>query len=376
MGELSLAEVIVVKNPALSEINDIEFDRTVHQLNQVVNELQIATMSLRMIQIAPLFRKMVRLVHDLSNKFNKKIKLVTEGEETEIDKTVMELIIDPVIHIVRNAIDHGIETPEERKKSGKSEFGSLIIEGRQESGEVRIIIKDDGRGLSREKILNKAISNGLYDGDGAGLSDSSVFKFILEPGFSTVDKVTEISGRGVGMDVVKKNLEEISGRVDIQSIYGEGTIFTLRIPLTLAIIEGMLVRVGSSRYIIPLLSIMETFRPEPDNITRTPKGKEIVKVRDSLIPVIRLHEIFEIIPDSNKLEEGLLIIVENHGELYGFAIDEVLGKQKNVVKSISDYLGKVKGVSGCTILGDGMVSMILDVGHIINDKMERNCDRE
>jgi len=365
VGELALAKMMVVQNPDLQKIDNLEnFDRAVHQLNRIVSDLQYTSMSLRMVPIAATFKKMVRLVHDLSYKFNKKVKLETIGEETEIDKTVVDLIADPLVHLVRNAIDHGIEPVEERNAIGKPKTGKLIIEAKHEAGEVWIVIKDDGRGLDREKILEKAISSGLINTDGSNLTDEQVYKLIFEPGFSTAKNVTEISGRGVGMDVVRKNLEKIKGIVDIDSTKGRGTTFTLRIPLTLALMDGMLIQVGDSKFIIPLESIKESFRPKKEEITVTMDGQEIVKLRNELIPVIRLHELYDIEPLNYELEKSLLVTLEHERGKYCLAVDELLGQQQAVIKGLSEYIGNVEGVSGCTILGNGQVSLILDAGTI------------
>jgi two-component system chemotaxis sensor kinase CheA len=365
VGELALAEMMVVQNPALRGLEAEEFDRAVHHLDRVISELQYVSMSLRMVPIAATFRKLIRLVHDLSYKANKSVKLVTLGEETEVDKTVADFIADPLVHIVRNAIDHGIEHPEERKEKGKSEGGAVTIDARHEGGEVWIEVSDDGRGLSREKILKKARQMGMVNGEGAELKDEEVYKLILEPGFSTADKITEVSGRGVGMDVVKRNLEKINGHVDIATTPGKGSRFTLRIPLTLALMDGMLVQVGGTRYIVPLLAIRECIRPRKEDITVTPDGQEIVQVRKELIPVIRLHLLHNIIPEHEDLEDSLLLVVEHRGMNFCIAVDGVLGQQQAVIKGLSEYVGNVRGASGCTILGDGTVSLILDVGSLV-----------
>ncbi|MFC1565012.1 chemotaxis protein CheA [candidate division KSB1 bacterium] len=364
VGEISLAENMVVQNPDLSGMKLQNFDRAAHHLNGLVSELQYVSMSLRMIPIAGTFRKMIRLVHDLSYKSGKKVTLETRGEDTEVDKTVVEQIADPLVHIVRNSIDHGIEPPEERVETGKNENSILLIEAKHEGGEVWITIADDGRGLDRQRILEKAQSQGLVDAEGENLSDEEIFKYVFEPGFSTAKKITEVSGRGVGMDVVKKNIEKLKGNIDIKSERGKGTTITLRIPLTLALIEGMLVQVGTSRYIIPLLEIRESIKPRKEDITVTPDGREIVKVRNELVPVIRLHKLYNIKPEYEELDQSILILLSHHGRSYCLAVDKVLGQQQAVIKGLSDYIGDVKGAAGCTILSDGIVSLILDVGSI------------
>ncbi len=365
VGELVIAEPMVTRNNDLANLELENFERAAHHLRRIISDIQDVAMATRMIPLSMTFRKMIRLVHDLSEKQGKSVKLELIGEETEVDKTVIELIADPLVHIVRNAVDHGIEKPEERLAAGKPEAGQLRIEARHEGGEVLIVIREDGRGLSREKILAKGIERGLISGSGIELSDSQIFQLIFEPGLSTAGAVTDVSGRGVGMDVVKKNIEKLKGRVDIHSKPGEGSVVILRIPLTLAIMEGMLIRVGSARYTIPILAIRETFRPEQRQITIAMDGQELTKVRKDIIPIVRLHELFNKEPDHNDLVEGILIIVEYNDKRVCLFADEILGQYQTVIKGLPDYLESVRGVSGCTILGDGEVSLILDVAGIL-----------
>lgn len=367
VGELVIAEAMVTRNPDLIGHEFENLEKASHHLRRITSDLQDVAMSVRMVPLSGTFKKMIRLVHDTALKAGKKVKLELKGEETEVDKTVIEQISDPLVHIVRNAIDHGIEGPDVRMHTDKPEEGTVVIEARHESGEVWIIVRDDGKGLPREVILKKAIEKGLVDGDGSDLRDDEVYRLIFEPGFSTAAQVTEISGRGVGMDVVKKNIEKINGRVDIKSTPGEGSSFIMRIPLTMAIIEGMLVSVGRSTYNIPLLSIREAVRPTLDQVTTTPEGTEVVKLRDAMIPVVRIHELYGIQPKHTELNEGILIIVENDGTTAALFVDEILGQQQTVVKGLSEYVGSPHGVSGCTILGDGRISLILDVATILAD---------
>ena len=375
VGELVIAESMVTRNPAAQAIEEENYYRAVHQLRRICDDLQDIAMSVRMIPVSGTFRKMIRLVHDLSHKAQKKIKLNIIGEETEVDKTVIEQIADPLVHIVRNSCDHGIETPQDRLSKGKSEIGNVTIEGRHEGGEVWIIITDDGKGLNKEKILAKAVERGLIQGTGSDLSDEKIFKLIFEPGFSTADKITDISGRGVGMDVVKKNIEKLNGRIDVKSEEGNGSTFILRIPLTLAIIDGMLVRVGNTKYTIPVLSIRETLRPDYSMVTVTPDGYEILTLRDEFIPVIRLHQLFGKNADSTRLDEGILVIVEDAGSSLAIFIDEIVGQQQTVIKGLSDYIGKARGCSGCTILGDGSVSLIIDIGTLVSIAEDREISK-
>jgi two-component system chemotaxis sensor kinase CheA len=311
---------------------------------------------------------MIRLVHDLANKSGKKIELKLFGEETEVDKTVIEMITDPLVHLLRNSMDHGLEPPAERRAAGKTEKGTIELSARHEEGEVWITIEDDGRGLNREKILSKAREKGMITGDGAELSDKMVYSLIFQPGFSTADRITDISGRGVGMDVVKQNLEKIKGRIDVLSRAGRGTSINLRIPLTLGIIDGMLIRSGRVKCIVPLLAVREIFCPEANLITVTPECGEIVRVRGSFLPILRLHEIIKIEPDSTLLEDGVLIILEHQENRVCLFVDEILGQQQTVIKGLPHYLGQVRAASGCTILGDGEVCIILDVGNLVTMK--------
>ncbi|MBF0118926.1 MAG: chemotaxis protein CheA [Desulfobacterales bacterium] len=368
VGELVIAESMVVKNPDLKGHEFENFERASTHLNKIVRELQDIALSIRMIPISGIFKRMIRLVYDLSAKANKKINLKLIGEDTEIDKTVIELMADPLVHLIRNAIDHGIENLEERERLGKSPISEILLEAKHESGEVWIIVKDDGRGLNRDKILDKAIERGLFKGDPSTLNDNEIYNFIFMPGFSTADKITDISGRGVGMDVVKKNIERIKGHIDIVNKPGRGATFILRIPLTLAIIDGMLTRVGKTIYTIPLLSIRESVQVKPEQITKTMDGQEVIKIRGEILPVLRLHEFHKIPSKYTNLNEGLLIIVENQNDAVCLFVDEILGDHQAVIKGLSNYLGDVAGVSGCTILGDGEVSLILDIGSIVKLK--------
>ncbi len=374
IGELVIAEKVVVNNNDLHDLQLDNFNKAAQQMDKIVRELQEMAMVIRMIPVSGLFRRMIRLVHDLGAKSKKRVVLKLSGEETEVDKSVIETITDPLVHLIRNSIDHGIEPQKERRKAGKPDEGTVRLTARHEEGEVWIIIEDDGKGLDRQKIIEKAISKGLIEGDGSELSDKQVFSLVFQPGFSTADKVTDISGRGVGMDVVKQNLKKIQGKIDIQSRQGVGTKVTLRIPLTLAIIEGMLVRVGKSKCILPILSIQETFRQDSNKIIVSPDGQEIVRLREEFIPILRLHEVLRTEPDYHKFKDGILIVFEAHEKKACLFVDEILGQQQTVIKGLSSYIGNVKGVSGCTILGNGEVSLILDAGTLVYlaEKQEDN----
>ncbi len=368
VGELVIAETMVAQNPDLKvlDISMDRFDKSVMQLTKISRDLQDIATSIRMIPLSGTFRRMIRLVRDLSQKSGKKVDLKLVGEETEVDKTVIEQINDPLVHIIRNSIDHGLETPEEREASGKPADGTVKLEAKYVGGEVWIAIDDDGRGLNRDKIIQKAIERGLVIGDGADLPDKEVWQLIFQPGFSTADKITDVSGRGVGMDVVKRNIEDIRGKVDVHSSTGKGSSIVLRIPLTLAIIDGMLIRVGNIRYTLPLINIKESLQPSEADVTKTPDGHEIVNIRGKFIPVIRLHKLFNIEPEREKLSEGIIIVLESQGDSVCLFVDEQLGQQQIVIKELSEYIGHVQCVSGCTILGDGDVSLIIDVAGMIS----------
>lgn len=366
VGELVIAKAMVTNNPDLQDYEFENFEKASHHLERVASELQDVAMSVRMIPVSGVFRKMIRLVHDLSAKCGKKVHLTRIGEETEVDKTVIEQISDPLVHIIRNSLDHGIEPPEERKSCGKSETGEITLKAEHEGGEVLITVRDNGRGLDREKILAMAVKRGVISGDGSDMRDEEIFKCIFEPGFSTAETVTNVSGRGVGMDVVKKNIENLKGRVEIRSSKGKGTTIILRIPLTLAVMEGMLVRVGSQRYTVPLLAIKESFRPTPRDITVTPDGQEVVRIHGELLPVVRLHRLYNVHADHIQLHHGIMVAVDYQTKGVCLFVDEVLGQQQTVIKRLSDYyVEDARGVSGCTILGDGEVSLILDIKGLI-----------
>jgi two-component system chemotaxis sensor kinase CheA len=363
-GELVIAEDMVVKHPKIIDLEDQSLERAIHLLRRVSSELREVAMSARMIPLATTFRKMNRLVHDVSQKAGKNALLEIRGEDTEVDKTVIELIGDPLVHIVRNSVDHGLETPKKRLELGKNPQGKVSIEARHEGGEVWITISDDGQGLQKDRIVEKAIENGLIS-ENDDLPDEEIFKLIFEAGFSTAAAVTDISGRGVGMDVVKKNIEKLKGQIDITSKEGEGSSVIIRIPLTLAIIEGMLVRVGDAMYTIPLLSIRESIRPVSEQINALPDGKEFLRLREDIIPIIRLYDIFKIKADITELTKANLVILEHHGNLIALCVDELLGQHETVIKGLSDYIGDARGVSGCTVLGSGEVSLIIDIAGLL-----------
>ena len=336
------------------------------ELERNTRELQENVMSIRMLPISFAFNRFPRMVHDLSSKLGKQVELKMSGEHTELDKTVMEKIGDPLVHLVRNAIDHGIESPEARLAAGKPAIGTVHLNACHQGGNILIAIRDDGGGLNRERILAKAIERGLVgESEGAGLSDAAVFDFLFQPGFSTAEVVSDVSGRGVGMDVVKRNISALGGTIDVQSRPGEGSIFTIHLPLTLAILDGQLVRVGEQTFIVPLVSIIESLQMEPARVNAIAGAAELYKLRDDYLPIIRLYDAFGLKPDSTVLTDGLLVVVEGNGRQVGLLVDDLLGQQQVVIKSLETNFKKVEGLSGATILGDGTVALIVDIGGII-----------
>ena len=335
------------------------------QLERNTREIQERVMGIRMLPIGNAFSRFPRLVRDLSGKAGKKIELLLSGEETELDKTVIESIGDPLTHLVRNSADHGLEPPDERIAAGKPEQGTIRLNAFHEGGNICITVEDDGRGLNREKILAKAIKQGLIT-ESDKLSEDHIWPLIFRPGFSTAEQVTDVSGRGVGMDVVKRNIEGLGGTVGIKTVAGMGTTFTLKLPLTLAIIEGMTVRVGQDTYIVPLLSILESIQPK-QNMIKTLVGKgELVNVRGTYLPMIRLYDVFCLHPEITDPTAAILLILETEGERISVMVDEILGQQQVVIKSMEQNFRKVEGVAGATILGDGTVGFILDVRGLLD----------
>lgn len=330
------------------------------QLERNTREIQERVMSIRMMPIGSAFHRFPRLVRDLAGKSGKQIQLVMSGEETELDKTLIEAIGDPLTHLVRNSADHGLELPEDRVAQGKSERGTIRLHAYHDGGNICIAVEDDGRGLNREKIIQKAVEKGII-ADGSNMSDEAVYQLIFRPGFSTAETVTDVSGRGVGMDVVKRNIESLGGSVDIQSTMGKGSRLTLKLPLTLAIIDGMTVRVGQDNYIIPLIAVTESIRPKPNELQRIVGKGEVVNLRGEWVPVVKLYEAFTLTPDCTDPSQALLVIVETDGRRLAVLVDELTGQQQVVIKSLEQNFRKVEAISGATILGDGQVALILDV---------------
>jgi len=369
VGEIVITEATVTKNPQVMALKLESFEKASRQLQKLTEELQDIVMSIRMVPVSATFHKMERIVRDMSNKVGKKARLDIIGEETELDKNVLDKLSDPLMHLIRNAMDHGLETAEERIKLGKDPVGTIRLEARNSGSDVLITVSDDGRGLNKEKLIDKGIALGLIKKPKAEVTDKEAYSLMFAPGFSTKEKVTEFSGRGVGMDVVKRNIESIGGSLSVDSTPGKGMSVIMQIPLTLAIIDGMQVSVGGSPFIVPLLSIRESFKPQKDDCFCDPDGREMIWLRGNCYPIIRLHKEFGIDTPITDLEQGILMTIEAQQQVYCLFVDELVGEQKTVVKPIPPYIQKALGdnkrLAGCTILGDGSISLILDINAFI-----------
>ena len=363
VGELVIAHTLIGHSLAPTALRDARLSRDLNQMTRIIANLQRITTGMRMVPIGQQFQKTARLVRDLSRKAGKQILLETTGEDTELDKTIAEELSDPMLHMVRNSIDHGIEAVAERSASGKNPVAHIRIAAYHSSGQVVIEIADDGRGLDRKKILKKAVQTGLVGADVA-LSDTEIFQLIFEAGFSTADTVTEISGRGVGMDVVRKHVQKLRGRIEVESQTGIGTTFRIKLPLTLAIIDGLKIVVGAENYIVPASCVREMFRPTEEILSSVHSTGEMVLVRGNLLPIIRLHRRFGVEPRTTRLAEGVLIVIASGERQFCLFVDELAGKQEVVIKSLGTPFKNVEGVSGCAILGDGRVGLILDVDEL------------
>ncbi len=368
VGELVITQSMLSRFGESDEFNDATIDRLrdgLAQLEGHTRELQESVMRIRMMPISFAFQRFPRLVHDLSTTFNKKIELVVTGETTELDKTVLEKIGDPLVHLVRNSLDHGIESPAKRIEAGKSETGVIQLSAFHQGGNIVIQIKDDGAGLDKNKILSKAKEKGLVSKE-ERMTDEQIYDLIFRPGFSTADVVSDVSGRGVGMDVVRRNIRELGGAVEVKSTPGEGSVFTIRLPLTLAILDGQLVGIGDETYILPVISIIESLQVKTENINAVAGNAEVYRLRDEYIPIVRLYNIFGIKPVSTELDSGLLVVVEAEGKKIAIYVDDLLGQQQVVIKSLETNFRKIEGLSGATILGDGTVALIIDIAGLID----------
>ena len=368
IGELVITQAMIEqRSDGLDPMLHERLLNSVSQLTRNTRDLQEAVMSIRMMPMDFVFSRFPRMVRDLAAKLGKKVDFVTNGAATELDKGLIERIVDPLTHLVRNAIDHGIEMPEARLAAGKTETGRLFLSAGHQGGNIVIEVSDDGAGLNRERILAKAAQNGIAIGDdgGARMSDGEVWQLIFAPGFSTAETVTDISGRGVGMDVVKRNISAMGGAVDIRSAKGFGTTMSISLPLTLAILDGMSIRCGEEVYILPLGFVVESLQPAPEDIKHIANRGRVIKVRGEYLPLILLHQVFEIAPRFTNPCEGIVVILEADGRKAGLFVDDLVGQQQVVVKNLESNYRKVTGISGATILGDGGVSLILDVSALM-----------
>lgn len=364
VGELVIAQSMLAQDATVVHGGHHELSRKISHAGKIVRELQDLSMGMRMVPLKTTFQKMARLVRDVSQKCGKSVEFVSEGEDTEIDRNMVDFIADPLVHMVRNAVDHGIEMPDVRETKGKHRTGHIKLAAYHAGGDVVVELADNGAGLDRDKIVAKAISKNLIESD-KGMSENEIFQLVFAPGFSTADQVTDLSGRGVGMDVVRRNIEAMRGRIEITSEKGKGSTFTIRLPLTLAITDGMLVRIGTEKFIVPTINIQLSFQPN-QNMLSTVAGKgELVSLRGELMPIFRLHELFDVKNAVEKPTEGLLMIVADGRRRCALLVDELLGQQQVVAKTLGQGVGKIHGVSGGAILGDGCVGLILDTTEIV-----------
>lgn len=372
MGEIVIAESMVASNPELKGLQLDNFYKATRQLRKLTDQLQDVVMSIRMVPLSGVFQKMNRIVRDMNKKLGKEVELECIGGDTEVDKTINDVLADPFMHMIRNAMDHAIESPEQRRAQGKPEQGVITLNAQNAGGEIVITVSDDGRGLDRDKILQKAKNNGLLAKNETDYSDKEVFGMIMLPGFSTNEVVTEFSGRGVGMDVVRKNIEKVSGSISVESKVGAGTVFTIKIPLTLAIVDGMEIAVAKDTFTIPITSIKQTFKlSDSTQVLHDTNGTEMIMLRGDCFPIIRLHQIYNIDTEVVNLEEGIFIMVENEQKAACIFVDYLVGEQQVVVKPfplfLSRYNIKGSGLAGCTIMGDGNISLILDINNFLNN---------
>jgi two-component system chemotaxis sensor kinase CheA len=369
VGELVIAQSMLSRFGMLADQLGVpwadDLKEGLMDIERHTRSMQESVMSIRMMPISFAFNRMPRIVHDVSAKLNKEIELVMEGENTEVDKTVLEKLTDPLVHIIRNSVDHGIEKPEVRQANGKPRKGKVHLSAFHAGGNIVIQIKDDGAGIRLDKVRQKALDNGIIT-EGQILTDKEVVDLIFHAGFSTAEQVTDISGRGVGMDVVRRNIRELGGTVDVQTEQGKGSIFTIRLPLTLAILDGQLAKVGDETYIFPLASIVESVLPSKDNI-KSVKGNNLYRLRDAYMPIIRLYDFFNRPTGERTLTKGLLVVVENGDKRFGVFVDTLENQQQVVIKSLETNFRKVNGISGATIMGDGTVAMILDLTELARE---------
>jgi two-component system chemotaxis sensor kinase CheA len=366
VGELVIAQTMLRHNPELGQVRSPRLQRDLAHLARVTGEVQKTAMAMRMVPVGQLFRKMTRLVRDLARKSGKQAELELYGEDVELDRTIVEELHDPLVHMLRNSMDHGIEPPAEREAKGKPPAGRIRLKASHQAGMIVIEISDDGRGLDRDRIFRKAVERGLVAAD-ARLSDHEVCNLIFEPGFSTAEQVTDVSGRGVGMDVVRKHINKLRGRIEIVSTSGAGTTFLLKVPLTLAIIDGLVVAVGGERFIVPIFAVREMFRASPEQVFTVEGKGEMVMVRGRLLPLVRLAARLGVEGRSREVSEGLVIVGESGSRVFCLLVDELVGKQEVVIKSLGPAFREARGFAGGAILGDGRVGLILDLAAVAGE---------
>jgi two-component system, chemotaxis family, sensor kinase CheA len=365
VGELVIVQSQLIESSRQEVTTNTTMQRNIAQLSRITKELQSTAMSLRMIPIKPTFQKMERLARDLARDFGKKVAFATSGEDTELDRTVVEEIGDPLVHMVRNALDHGLEAPAERRAAGKPDTGTLHLKAYHQGSNIVIELQDDGRGIDPDKVYRKAVERGMFPG-GTLLSREETLALIFAPGFSTAEKITAVSGRGVGMDVVKRNIEKLRGKIEIVSEVNHGSTFKIKLPLTMAIIDGLVVRVGEDRFILPSTSVQMALRPLREHVTTVHGKGEVLDLRGRFVPIHRLNRRFGIPGDAAQPWEGIIVIVENSGKVSALLVDEMVSKQEVVIKNLGAFMQNLPGVAGGAILGDGNIALILDPGSLLN----------
>ncbi len=369
VGELAIVQSMIQQDPQLAGRSNERLYRNLAQLHRITGELQRGSISMRLVPIRHTFQRMSRLVRDLGHKSGKALELVVSGEDTELDRNVVEEISDPLMHMLRNSVDHGIEDPQTRQRNGKPPQGRLSISAYHEGGNVIIAVADDGGGLDTEKLYRRAVAQKLFE-PGATPSEADIHALIFRPGFSTASHVTEMSGRGIGMDVVRRNVETLRGRIEIRSRPGQGTTFLIKLPLTLATVEGLIIGVGAERFVLPTFSVRESLRPSPHRVHVVPGEGWMIQVRDDLLPLARLADLFGIEGGAIEPDQAVVVVLEDDMQCLALMVDQLLGKQEIVIKSLGDALVKINGVAGGAILADGRISLILDAGGLIRMQRE------
>ena len=370
IGELVVTQTQVHEDVDLHSLNNPRLSSNVSQMGKITRELQSVAMSLRMYPVRDVFGRVARVARDIAHKQGKELEVIVDGEDTELDKNVIEALVDPLTHLVRNAVDHGIDLPKSRMAAGKRARAALTISARHHNGSVQISVTDDGRGLNTTRIIARARERGLVGSD-ENLSIPRIYGFIFEPGFSTAEKVTDISGRGVGLDVVRRNTQALGGRVSVESVAGQSTTFVMTLPLTLAIIDGLIVRTGTERFVVPIMSVIESVRPSPEHVSTVQGRGEMINVRGTILPLVRLSDFARVAPDFSDAHNAIAMIVECAGERYGLVVDELLGQQQIVIRGLGECLESIHGIASGAILGDGRVGLILDLEQVLRSVRER-----